>query len=367
MKKIFLLILCIISFLWMSKAIFLDGYPDFKVHYYGAQHLLKGENPYISDSNYFTTQVYPPFDMVFFIPFSLMPIVLSEKLWTAISILSILTTVFLLSKILNISFFSNQNLILLTLTMISFPTKFTLGMGQVNSVILLFITYFIYLYLNKKYLISAATLSIPILIKFFPLLIIPYLLVRKKIKLLIYIFIFILLFTIISLYFYPIPVMINYFQTTLPDLINSWKGEYYNQSLMGFLFRSVDDQSIRSIIKIVISISLIIFTFTVLFFRREKKDKILLEIGSVLTLSLLINNFSWQHHFIWLVLPFYFTYFYLHNHKKNIIHFIILVISYLLISINLQNPNNFPVTIQSHVFYGCLIFYLHQSYLIIKK
>ena len=66
--RYFIILLACLSFLWMTKVLFLDTYPDFTSYYWGPKHVIDGENPYKPDTRYFTPQVYPPFNMIFFIP-----------------------------------------------------------------------------------------------------------------------------------------------------------------------------------------------------------------------------------------------------------------------------------------------------------
>lgn len=81
-----------------------------------------------------------------------------------------------------------------------------------------------------------------------------------------------------------------------------------------------------------------------------------MEIGAIITLSVLINNFSWQHHFVFLFLPFLITVYTIHTakqkQKSKTKLFTLLCISYLLIANNLPNPLIVPAILRSHVFYG---------------
>src|SRR6185312_7759750 len=99
LKKTAVLIFFTVSFLWLCKAFLLTSYPDFTSFYYGPFHVLQGQNPYVKDSHYFTPLVYPPIVMILFVPLVLFPYMLAGHVWLAISLLCLLTSLFLCSKI----------------------------------------------------------------------------------------------------------------------------------------------------------------------------------------------------------------------------------------------------------------------------
>jgi len=91
-----------------------------------------------------------------------------------------------------------------------------------------------------------------------------------------------------------------------------------------------------------------------------------MHLGLLVSLNLIVNNFSWQHHFVFMIFPFLVTLFYVQKIKINLKLLFVLSVSYLLISFNLKNPNVVPVLLQSHVFYGAILLWILQVYLILK-
>ena len=85
-----------------------------------------------------------------------------------------------------------------------------------------------------------------------------------------------------------------------------------------------------------------------------------LKFGTLITANLIVNTFSWQHHFVWLIVPFYASVFMCLKLKKKFLYLLILFVSYFLISINFPNPEILPVIFQSHVFLGTLILFIIQ-------
>lgn len=367
LKKYLPLCFFIISFVWALRVLLLPNYPDFQVHYYGAQHLVQRENPYLSDSNYYTPQVYPPFDMVFFIPLSFLPYEIAAKVWIILSITSVLLCIYLISKVYKQRLFSSTILIFAALVFLAFPTKFTFGMGQINAVILLFVT-IVWYFLNKKDgLRTGIYLAFPVMLKFFPLLLLPYFFFLKKWKILISFSCALLVVFGLSLLFVSSANQTFFFQTLLPDLLSSWKGDYYNQSFVGVLMRTVGDESIRSTIRSIIPIITISFiSFIFLQSKKRNQTRINLELSLLIITSLLINNFSWQHHFILLTLPFFIIFNTLREKfpKKSL--YILLAVSYMLIAVNLPNPNVAPALIQNHVFIGGVLLWLLNVHILLR-
>jgi hypothetical protein len=343
----------------MSKVILNNGYPDFSNFYFGPFLAFKNINPYLANTNLFTPTTYPPFIFWFLYPLTLLPLIVSEKLWTIGSIIALLLSLNLLLKIYNQKFISTEGLILSSLAFLAFPIKFSLGMGQINIYVLLLIIMFIY-FLNKSKTYSGIFLGLSLMLKVFPLTVIYYLITTKKWKTIGYIFLTLILGLIFTLVFVKIEIITYFIQKIVPTLLDSWKGDYYNQSLTGALVRAGIYNNrglIRDAITLIITLPILWVVFI-----NKSKDKFItnLIIGTLLTLNLLINSFSWQHHFVWLLPSFFATYFYLKKSKaKNYLYYL-LFFCYLLVSLNLKRPLDLPLLARSHVFLGTIILLTFQ-------
>lgn len=364
MLRITIILLLLISCLYLLKSLALPYYPDFSVHYFGPKAILEGKNPYVGGGGFFIPDVYPPFTQLFFAPLVFFPYSIAEKIWTIISIASYLISVYLLFRISKIKPGSNMTLFLITLVNFSFfPLKFTLGMGQINSFILLLFTLFIYFAEKNKQKYAAFFLSISLLLKFFPLLIFLYLVIKKQWKAIIYSMIFFIFLTFISFLIAGQSTSVYFVTKVFPGLIGGIKTDYYNQSLSGFISRLISDIEIRT--TIIYGLSLIILFGSVYAWLKSKNR--LLSISLVACTSLIINSFSWQHHFILLLVSYIFIFAEISGLKSNKnIFYVFLGISYFLTALNIRNPENFPVFFLSHVFYGALILFGLNIYLILK-
>ncbi len=362
-------IVFILSLFFIVKTLFLDFYPDFKIHFLAPQEILHGINPYLGGKEYFTPDVHPPFAILIFTPFILFSFEQAEKLWTLLSITLFSFSIYLIFKINKAKMFSAAGLYLCALTFaFYFPAKFTFGMGQINTLLLFLTVLSIYsLNKNKDYL-SGVFLSLSVMIKFFPLMFLPYLIIFKKWKMLISFLITSLVILFVTLVFIKPNINIYFYKDVLPTLIGGWKTEYYNQSLSGFLGRLMDNGYQREMLRIFISSALILISFLVIIKNNSKKTNVINLILSLLvTLTLLINNFSWQHHFIWLIFPFITIFYFVKNEKLNWKYYSLLVLSFVLVSFNIKNPNLINPIFISHVFYGTLILWGLNLYLLFRK
>ena len=360
-----LLILFTVTFLWTAKSLLLHNFPDFTVYYSASKVFLQGGNPYLSQPQFFTTFTYPPFVLIFFIPLSLFPIFIASKIWACMSITSLLISLLLLYKILRIRFFSNKGMLFSFFVFSMFPVHYTLGMGQINLVILLFITLCLY-FLNKhKLKLSGLFLGFSIAIKLFPILLPIIFILQKRGKLII-----ITTTTIISLYlltYFIVGQKINiyFFQELFPTTLHSWKGDYYNQALSGVVYRFVGDSTLREFFRTFLTFLILLITITFVIIKRKYHFMVLTSL--LITTNLLINSFSWQHHFVWTIIPLLSTYVLITHHKLPSFSFYFLFFCYLLISINLKNPLHYPLLIQSHVFFGTFLLWCFIIYLLFKK
>lgn len=359
---------CLFSFIWLLKALFLGYYPDFSGYYFGSKYLLTGLNPYLGGGSLFTSYVYPPIVLLFFLPFTILTFQTAEIIWTILSLVFLLVSLKLLSSMLDIKFFSRLNLFLMSLVFISFPIKFSFGMGQINLFVLCLLVFSLWFFKRKKEFLSGVFLGLSLAIKLFPLLLPVYFLFQLKKKVLLGLFVSFLISVFLVLIIIPNKISWQFITNVLPSFFTSWKLDYYNQSLAGFIGRSFGTGQISISLKIIISgILVCIAFFTVFKNRQEDFVSFSLKYGTLITASLLINTFSWQHHFVWLIIPMYTIFIYIKNKKLGVLYFSILAISYILISINFKNPKILPIILQSHVFLGTLILLLLNLYLLIKK
>jgi hypothetical protein len=354
--KFFVLIFFLISFLILCKSLFLNFYPDFSQYYFGG----KAINPYLSGV------IYPPLSLVIFAALKFIPFYLAEKIWAVLSLLSLFTSIYLIFKIYQQKLFSILGFLVLGLVCFSFPVKFTLGMGQINNFILLIFVAAIYFLQQKKNWLAAFLLSLSFAIKLFPSFIMLQFIVMKKWKFLLAFISSLILLSIVSFILIGPKTNLYFYQHFLPTLLTGWKIDYYNQALTGFIGRSFSYNFFSQLLVDLISLFFILVSCLVVFKSRMNKELMNMSFGLLITLNLIVNNFSWQHHFVFLIFPFLATLFYIQKLKNNRKLLFTLFISYCLISFNLVNPHAVSVLLQSHVLYGAILLWGLEVYLIWK-
>lgn len=339
-SKIFTILFLLFAIFSILRTVFLlwNSYlPDFSVYYDSALLLMTQKNPYIN-SRLFTQINYPPMAMILWSPLLLFPFPIAAKMWILASITTFIITLILLYLIKPIPF-AKLSLIIFA-TAISFPFKFTYGMGQVNFFLLFLFSFFLFLMTKKKDLLISVSLSLAIIIKLFPIFFLFPMLSLKKWKAFLLTCFILLVSIIISIILVGEKINFYYLEKILiPLLSESAGGVYYNQSLTGTLSRL----NVYPILINTIRIAIVIVSLS---FALRYKKNIFLSFSIILVMILLVNNFTWQHHLILLLLPYYLII----SHKLSKRILFASIISYLLIAINIKNPE-----LISQLFLGNLI------------
>ena len=346
--------------------------PDYSVFYYSTVDMLMGKNPYI-DRHLFTVYNYPPITNLLFMPLVVLPYNYSQALFTIISFASIFLIVYLTFKLLDIKLSFKYYISICSLYFITFPVKFTLGMGQINLVAYCLLLYGFYLYTRSRLLHAAIWLCVAILLK--PVLVITLItfLIRKQWKIVLYIVSIGILLIVLSIIFRQFNLNIYYISNVLSKLVlhsgQVSSSIYYNQGLLAVVSRFT---SHPNIIKFIYYFSVLMFTIFTILFAVKSKVKELVLFSILLSLILLIDPISWQHHFVILLLPFMLLIKYINKFAHFYKFFIIA--SYTLILINVKQPTNihiFPNNVfLSHDFIGNIIIYIlliHLCYLNYKN
>ncbi len=361
--KLLIIIFFVIAFFILLRVFFLGVYPDFSVYYSGSKAFLLGQNPYMRKPDYFSNYVYPPFVVLFFVPFALLSLPTASILFLVISVVSyFLGIYFCLKAITKLSFGSFA--FIAALGMVSFPTKFTLGMGQVNLLIFFLLSLAFYFWKTKRKGISGALLGICFAIKFFPLLVLFYLIINKEWKILRTSLCVFLLFSLGVVFIIGTKTHEYYITHVLPGILHSYQAGYYNQAFSGFFARLPLDPQFGLLLKTVLSAIFVFVTFIGIYLSRKKKKTKDVALTLVITLSLLVNPFSWQHHFVWLILPFIVTFYAVKKSYKTIF---LLCLAYILVSLNFPRPDRLPLLFESHVLFGTILLWFLQLRTILQK
>lgn len=331
--------------------------PDFSDLWYSAKDLATDKNPY-QNPNLLTGLGYPPNALLFFLPFTLFSFNPDPALFILLSFASILLCVFLSLKIVQNKLSWNQFFLATSLTLLSFPTKFTLGMGQNNAFALLFLLLAFLSYKQKRLALTGILLGTAIVIKAVLIFLLLFFFLKRNWKVVLYSLLVLTASIVVvsAISQTDTNLFVHYIKQEIPILLNlSGREIYYNQGILGFISRLSPSLLLRKYLGFAISLALVVYT-TRITLKKNSQDPPLLSL--FLIVLLLIDTRSWQHHFIWLIFPFIVLTLKALKLKNNL-HLFLLGISYLLISWNFKNPQaflSFPKSLLlSNTFYGTVM------------
>jgi alpha-1,2-mannosyltransferase len=302
--------------------------PDFGVYYEAARTLLS-HLPLYGKSIGFTAFSYPPQTALFFIPFTFLPYTTAQLLFVTISFLLIPCIAYLTLSVIDQKRTFASIILTSVFFFLFFPTRFTLGMGQINLVSLGLLLWAVKEGKEGREGRSGVLLALSILLKPQTMVLgIVFLLCRKwKI-------VFVLLGVIggVSILFLSVfgsSYYTAYLTQELPRLIAfSGRDIYFNQSISSWIARLPFGER-----GAMVSFGVSIFLFfcgicTVIRNRYSIVQSVLL----FLPFFLLFQPITWQHHLVY-ILP---SILYVFTKIKVKIHMYILVISWLLLAINIR-------------------------------
>jgi len=320
------------------------------VYYGAANDIFHHRNPYI-DKHLFTVFNYPLMTAFLFIPFLLFPYQISQAVFILISFLAFCLIIVLSLQITKQ--FSLVNFFLFfSLGFLSFPVKFTLGMGQDNLIAYVFLLGGFYFFLKQKQTCTIILLSLAILLKPVLLFTVLFFILRKSWRIILGTGSFLLASSLLTAIFFQTEFT-YYITHSIPALLNlSGREVYYNQGITGFIARITPHLIVRSLLSDIFSLGIIA---VVLFAVRKTKNN-LLAFSLILTSLPMIDSLSWQHHFVFLLFPWIAAIYFVNTQNISKKWIIPIVLSYMLVSYNIKNPSllsHFPYTlVLSHTFYG---------------
>lgn len=332
MKKLIIFLFFLISFfqlLYSLFKIYQQGLflPDFALFYQEGLDLRQGINPYTRVTKPCS---YPPTALMLFHLLPFLPFAWSQVIWTLLSILALILSAILLSRNFR------QALLFLAFSFLAFPVKYNLGMGQINLLLLLFITLNFYFWQKRKDFLSGLFLSLSLMLKLTPVLLVLFFLLRKKFRLVLSSFLFSFFGLGLSFLLLGKELFSSYFLKALPDYLNIIENNfYYNQSLLGSLGRLFESSRITLVVFLFLSGVFLFLSF----WKSSKDNKV--AWSSVLTANILLSGFSWQHHLVILLPAMVITAQKLVKKRRKWPWWSFLGIIYFLIAYNIKNP--FPL------------------------
>ena len=203
-----LLILFVVLNIYMLIEIKNDRFwlSDFSVYHEAAGRILQGENLYRGESDGFYHYKYSPTAALYFAPLGVLPLHLAKVIyWVllsgAICLGFYLSTRLAIPDIESVKPACQNNIILVSALVMGVNIERELHLGQVNQILLVCYLSFFILLKSKKEILASLVWSASVFLKPFGLILLPYLLVRKKFKTFFFSLVFLVLLGILPVLF----------------------------------------------------------------------------------------------------------------------------------------------------------------------
>ena len=142
-------------------------FADFKIYYSTARLFIAGENIYQH------AYVYPPLSILLIVPFAYLPVGKACLLFAVFSVLLLLSTIIIISRILHyygIRLSKTELLLVFIAVFLFYPVSITFTLGQINVVVLFLITlFYYYLFVRRSGMVAATFLGFATIVKVWPL------------------------------------------------------------------------------------------------------------------------------------------------------------------------------------------------------
>ena len=297
-------------------------------------------------------------------PIGLLPFELAEKVWTLVSFASIILSIYILLKSTNKKVPLVAFLVVFSLFILSFPVKFTLGMGQINLILLLLISLSFYLFQKKKQILSGTTLAIAASIKLSPIILLLFYIRKKQWKTVASCIVVFTLLNLLGVGLLGVDATKDYWIDIFPNIPTIGNSSYYNQALTGWLSRAFVSNPISRIINYLAFGFLLFFSIKITKITRRAPELELGEYSLFIIATLIGGGLAWQHHFVTTLIPFIALGFMLFKYrgKNSRIVVAMTLLAYFLIASNIKNPITVSgfgnVLLLSHVLYGTILLYV---------
>jgi len=327
------------SIIALSRLLIIADLPDFQVYYSAVTRVTDGGNPYSLVPNQ-VPYIYPPTSLAWLLPLSILPMRVAEAGWLILSVGALMTSVVLLFKAVDQPLKWQSVLLVFGLSLLAFPTKFTLGMGQINLFLLFMISLTFYLYQTKRLGWAGLSLAIAVSIKLTPVVLLLFFLRKKEWRVLTSFLVSSIAILGFSIYAFGWGLTEQYWLEVFPSLPTTGNAVYYNQSLAGVLARLEVDNQVAGAINFLVMIGLLTWSWLLIQPKRLQPLQHLLEFGLLIIVVLLIGGLAWQHHLVLLLIPFLAVGLPLIK-KKQIKSWsgVMLIVAYLLVAFNIKQPN----------------------------
>ena len=294
-------------------------YSDWRVYYATGERFIDKEDIYSRPNEEITPFMYSPTFAMFFSLLSLIPKHPASLVFFTLNFLSVVGIFLISRKLIGAQQLTSKQFWILLFFPILFTSRFILlvwDSGQVNLIMLFLVMMSLYLLSRKKVLLSSAFMALSILVKYMPVVFLPYFFIKKQFKLVAGVLLFILLFSILPAFYVGVEQEINYLKGWLPFIsdaaldLSSWV-DYKNQSIYSMVLRYTMDLSayVYSYSHTFLNLSFyqglgiaLVFSFVIYLLilvpRKNAGDQSLIDYAMLLLCMALFNPNAWMTNFV---------------------------------------------------------------------
>lgn len=356
-------------------------YCDFRVYYATAQRFAEKSDIYSRPQESITPFKYSPMFALLVSPLSLVPEKPASLIFFSISFVSLIIICRLSKKLIIKRDLTFKESVLFYFMPILFTSRFILSVldsGQVNIMILALVVAGLYFEKKKKNIISAALIALSFMFKYTSVILLPYFIFRKKIKLTLWIILFSAFYCLVPALHVGMDRQVSFLKNWLPSISETSldKGSWYdtkNQSLYSLVLRTLTKDSpykplanldFNQAITLTAILGLIIYLFIII---PKGKDAENFDYALLLICMALFNPNAWLVNFVFLLFGYMVVLYYLiqngflRNKTIAIVTFLSFVISSWgcesMVGDNLQNYLEMlsTVTIATLIIVGLLL------------
>ena len=306
-SKIIIFVLIFLSFLLLFIFKIKNEMTDFEVCYRAGKRILAGENLYrLSDGH--EQFKYLPFFAYLFIPFVFLPLSLAKAIWYFIVIFTYFFSLYFSYCLLPEKRKKAWVLISLTFLILAKFYGRELQLGQINCLIIFLLLLMLIKIFENKEILAGFLWAFTLPIKLYALIFLPYFIIKKKFKVILWGSIFFLIILFLPSIQYGIRGNIKLLTTwkhnlsiTTPSLL----GVYDNASIYALLIKWFDGREI--LIKILLILIFFILAFLMIYAmkigseKRIQKPEIL-ESSILFILIPLLSPLGWYYNYLYSIL-----------------------------------------------------------------
>lgn len=365
---IFLVLFSLGSFFAHQMRASQRNYSDFHCFYTAGKRILHHENIYVINDKETSEFRYAPIFAVIMSGLALMNERAADTIWYLINFFLVILTFIYLKKLAAVQELDSKSVFILYLVSILGVIRIVfhnLNSGQSNILMLASMVIGLYYTSKKREILGAAIFAFSIMVKYTPLIFIPYFLLRRKFKLSLAIIFAILFYLLLPSLFIGLKANLEYIKGLIPFLSNSTILDQItiltgkNQSLLSAIYRSFTpcilyfhappmpfqswNVSPAMIKKIFLAAALAIYALALYPKKKNgfaKNNTMLYNVDYALLsiCTVLFNLNAWVHAFILLSMAYFVIVYYLiRNNFKDKVVFALLLASYILNSFTTQS------------------------------